>query len=313
MIQFFQIVAHGEERVPAQILSGTDLSAEIRAEVAAGVTESQEKHDVTPGLAVVLVGDDPASAVYVNNKQRACEQAGLFSDSARLPGSATEGEILAAVNGFNDDPRVHGILVQLPLPDGINQHRVIEAISPDKDVDGIHPYNLGKLLQGRPDFRPCTPAGIVELLMRNGHDPDGANVVICGRSDIVGKPLAALLMQRGRGGNATVTVCHTRTRELAAVTRGADVLVAAIGRPEAITADMVREGAVVIDVGINRVDDPSARRGYRLKGDVDFESVSQKAAAITPVPGGVGPMTIAMLLVNTLTAARISIHGRHHA
>ena len=309
----FKIVADGEERVPAQILSGTDLSAEIRAEVAAGVTESQEKHDVTPGLAVVLVGDDPASAVYVNNKQRACEQAGLFSDSARLPGSATEGEILAAVNGFNDDPRVHGILVQLPLPVGINQHRVIEAINPDKDVDGIHPYNLGKLLQGRPDFPPCTPAGIVELLMRNVHDPDGANVVICGRSDIVGKPLAALLMQRGRGGNATVTVCHTRTRELADVTRGADVLVAAIGRPEAITADMVREGAVVIDVGINRVDDPSARRGYRLKGDVDFESVSRKAAAITPVPGGVGPMTIAMLLVNTLTAARISIHGRHHA
>jgi methylenetetrahydrofolate dehydrogenase (NADP+)/methenyltetrahydrofolate cyclohydrolase len=299
--------------VSAKILSGTDLSAQIRAEVATGVIEMQEKHGVTPGLAVVLVGDDPASAVYVNNKQRACEQAGLHSDSARLPGTATETEILAAVHAFNDDPRIHGILVQLPLPNGIGQYRVIEAIDPDKDVDGIHPYNLGKLLQGRPDFPPCTPSGIIELLVRNGHDPEGANVVICGRSDIVGKPLAALLMQRGRGGNATVTVCHTRTQDLAEVTRRADVLVAAIGRPEAITADMVGEGAVVIDVGINRVDDPSARRGYRLKGDVDFESVSRKASAITPVPGGVGPMTIAMLLVNTLTAARISIHGRHHS
>ena len=297
----------------AKILSGTDLSAQIRAEVATGVIEMQEKHRVTPGLAVVLVGDDPASAVYVNNKQRACEQAGLHSDSARLPGTATEYEILAAVHAFNDDPRIHGILVQLPLPNGIGQYRVIEAIDPDKDVDGIHPYNLGKLLQGRPDFPPCTPSGIIELLVRNGHDPEGANVVICGRSDIVGKPLAALLMQRGRGGNATVTVCHTRTQDLAEVTRRADVLVAAIGRPEVITADMVGEGAVVIDVGINRVDDPSARRGYRLKGDVDFESVSRKASAITPVPGGVGPMTIAMLLVNTLTAARISIHGRHHS
>ena len=297
--------------MPAKLLSGTDLSAEIRAEVAAGVIEMQEKHGVTPGLAVVLVGDDPASAVYVANKQRACEQAGLFSDSTRLPASAAEDEVLAAVQGYNADPRIHGILVQLPLPDGIDQRRVIEAINPDKDVDGIHPYNLGKLLQGRPDFAPCTPSGIVELLLRNGHDPAGANAVVCGRSDIVGKPLAALLMQRGRGGNATVTVCHTRTRRLADVTRSADILVAAIGRPGAITADMVREGAVVVDVGINRVDDPTARRGYRLKGDVDFGPVSEKAAAITPVPGGVGPMTIAMLLVNTLTAARISIHGRH--
>ena len=297
----------------AKILSGTDLSADIRSEVAAGVVEMQEKHGVTPGLAVVLVGEDAASAVYVNNKQRACEQAGLFSDSARLPSNASGDEILAAVHIFNEDPRVHGILVQLPLPRSIDQHRIIEAIDPDKDVDGIHPYNLGKLMQGRPDFAPCTPSGIVELLVRNGHDPEGANVVICGRSQIVGKPLAALLMQRGRGGNATVTVCHTRTRDLPDVTREADILVAAIGRPEAITADMVREGAVVIDVGINRVNDPSAKRGYRLKGDVDFESVSQKAAAITPVPGGVGPMTIAMLLVNTLSAARISIHGRHHS
>ncbi len=293
----------------AKILSGRDLSAEIRGEVASGVVEMQEKHGVTPGLAVVLVGGDPASAVYVANKQKACQQAGLFSDSVHLPGTAAEDEILSAVRGFNEDPRIHGILVQLPLPGGIDQHLIVEAIAPYKDVDGIHPYNLGKLLQGRPDFAPCTPAGIVELLLRNGHDPDGANVVICGRSDIVGKPLAALLMQRGRGGNATVTVCHTRTRDLGDVTRNADILVAAIGRPAAITADMVRDGAVVIDVGINRVPDDSARRGYRLRGDVDFKAVSEKAAAITPVPGGVGPMTIAMLLVNTLTAARISIHG----
>ena len=294
----------------AKILSGRDLSAEIRGEVASGVVEMQEKHGVTPGLAVVLVGGDPASAVYVANKQKACQQAGLFSDSVHLPGTAAEDEILSAVRGFNEDLRIHGILVQLPLPGGIDQHHIVEAVAPYKDVDGIHPYNLGKLLQGRPDFAPCTPAGIVELLMRNGHDPDGANVVICGRSDIVGKPLAALLMQRGRGGNATVTVCHTRTRDLGDVTRNADILVAAIGRPAAITADMVKDGAVVIDVGINRVPDDSARRGYRLRGDVDFEAVSEKAAAITPVPGGVGPMTIAMLLVNTLTAARISIHGR---
>ena len=293
----------------AKILSGTDLSAEIRAEVASGVVEMQEKHGVTPGLAVVLVGDDPASAVYVNNKRRACEQAGLYSDAVHLPSTATESEVLAIVRRFNEDHRVHGILVQLPLPGGINVHRVIETINPDKDVDGIHPYNLGKLLQGRPDFAPCTPSGVIELLIRNGHDPEGAKVAICGRSEIVGKPLAALLMQRARGGNATVTVCHTRTRDLPEVTRSADVVVAAIGRPAAITADMVKEGAVVIDVGINRVPDKSARRGYRLVGDVDFEGVSEKAAAITPVPGGVGPMTIAMLLTNTLTAARISIHG----
>ncbi len=293
----------------AKILSGTDLSAEIRAEVATGVVEMQEKHGVTPGLAVVLVGDDPASAVYVNNKRRACEQAGLYSDALHLPPSVPEDEIVDAVRRFNDDDRVHGILVQLPLPDGIDQHRVIEAVNPGKDVDGIHPYNLGKLLQGRPDFAPCTPSGVVELLMRNGHDPKGASVAICGRSEIVGKPLAALLMQRARGGNATVTVCHTRTRDLPDVTRAADIVVAAMGRPAAVTADMVKEGAVVIDVGINRVPDESARRGYRLVGDVDFESVSEKVSAITPVPGGVGPMTIAMLLTNTLTAARISIHG----
>jgi methylenetetrahydrofolate dehydrogenase (NADP+)/methenyltetrahydrofolate cyclohydrolase len=200
--------------------------------------------------------------------------------------------------------------VQLPLPAGISQQAVIESLRPEKDVDGIHPFNMGRLVQGRPDFVPGTPAGIQQLLLRNGYDPAGRNVVICGRSDIVGKPLAILLMQRQAGANATVTVCHTRTRDLAELTRQADILVAAMGRPRAITADMVKEGAVVIDVGINRVEDPSRKQGYRLEGDVDFEAVSEKAAAITPVPGGVGPMTVAMLLVNTLRAARISIHGR---
>ena len=294
----------------AKILSGSELAADIRRVVADGVVEMQQKHGLTPGLAAVLVGDDPASAVYVTNKRRACQQAGLFSETVQLPATATHDEILSVVNRLNEDQRFHGILTQLPFPDGIDRHRIIEAIDPNKDIDGIHPYNLGKLLQGRPDFVPCTPAGIVELLLHNGYDPDGAHVVICGRSDIVGKPLAALLMQRARGGNATVTVCHTRTRNLADVTRNADVLVAAMGRPATITGDMVKEGAVVIDVGINRVPDASARRGYRLVGDVEFEGVSRKAAAITPVPGGVGPMTIAMLLRNTLTAARISIHGR---
>ena len=295
--------------LPAKILSGRELSAEIRGEVAAGVVEMQQKHGVTPGLAVVLVGDDPASAVYVAGKRRACREAGIFSEAVELPASAAHEEILAVIARLNGDSRIHGILVQLPLPDGIGQHGIIDAVDPNKDIDGIHPFNLGKLLQGRPRFAPCTPAGIVELLLRNGHDPEGAHVVVCGRSDIVGKPLAALLMQRTRGGNATVTVCHTLTRDLADITRSADVVVAAMGRPEAITADMIKEGAVVIDVGINRVPDTSARRGYRLKGDVEFEGVSRRASAITPVPGGVGPMTIAMLLVNTLTAARISIHG----
>ena len=299
----------GQRILAAKILDGRALAAEIRAEVAAGVAEMQEKHGVTPGLAALLAGDDPASAVYVRNKRRACDEVGMVSETIEMPGSSPAGEILERVRALNGNPAFHGILVQLPLPAAIDEHEIIEAIDPGKDVDGIHPYNLGKLLQGRPDFVPGTPAGVQQLLLRNGYGLEGANVVVCGRSDIVGKPLAALLMQRREGANATVTVCHTRTRNLPEITRGADVLVAAMGRPHAITANMVKEGAVVVDVGINRVEDASLRRGYRLVGDVDFEGVSAKAAAITPVPGGVGPMTIAMLLVNTLTAARISIHG----
>lgn len=296
--------------MPARILSGREPAAEIRREVAAGVAEMQQQHGVTPGLAAVLVGRNPASVVYVRNKIRDCREAGLFSETVRLPDTASQAEILAAVHRLNADPRFHGILTQFPLPPGISRQQVIEAIAPDKDVDGIHPYNLGRLLQGRPDFAPCTPAGVIELLLRHGCDPAGANVVICGHSDIVGKPLAWLLLRPARGGNATVTVCDRRTRNLAEITRSADILIVAIGRPGAITAAMVKEGAVVIDVGINRVADPAVRGGYRLAGDVDFDAVAPRAAAITPVPGGVGPMTIAMLLANTLAAARISIHGR---
>ena len=296
--------------MPARILSGRELAAEIRREVAVGVAEMRRRHGVTPGLATALVGDDPAASVYVRNKRRACREAGMVSETARLPATASQAEILAAVRRLNAEPRFHGVLTQFPLPAGISIRRVIESVSPEKDVDGIHPYNLGRLLQGRPDFAPCTPAGVIELLLRHGCDPAGAHVVICGRSDIVGKPLAALLMRRGRGGNATVTVCHSRTRNLAEITRSADILIVSMGRPGAITADMVKDGAVVIDVGINRVADPGVRGGYRLVGDVDFDAVAQRAAAITPVPGGVGPMTIAMLLSNTLAAARSSIHGR---
>tara|TARA_B100001167_G_scaffold71371_1_gene42331 strand:- start:791 stop:1672 length:882 start_codon:yes stop_codon:yes gene_type:complete len=290
-------------------LDGKALAEEIRGEVATGVAEMQQKHSVIPGLAAVLVGDDPASAIYVRNKRRACEEVGMVSDTFLMPADSTNEQVLARVQALNKDPRFHGILVQLPMPPQIDERLIIESLDPTKDVDGLHPFNVGKLAQGRADFVPGTPAGIQQILLRNGHDPAGANVVVCGRSDIVGKPMALLLMQRADGANATVTVCHTRTKNLAEITRQADILVAAIGLPSTITADMVKEGAVVIDVGINRVDDASQKRGYRLEGDVDFDGVSKKASAITPVPGGVGPMTIAMLLVNTLTATRLSIHG----
>ena len=293
-----------------KILDGAALAKEVRGEVAEGVAEMGQKHQVTPGLAAVLVGDDPASAIYVRNKRRACAEVGMFSESFELPSTTPEAEVLQLVDRLNRDQRFHGILVQLPLPQQIDEQRVIEALEPAKDIDGIHPYNLGLLVQGRPNFVPGTPAGIQQLLLRNGYDPAGRNVVICGRSEIVGKPLAVLLMQRKSGANATVTVCHTRTKDLSSITRGADILVAAMGQPKMITAEMVKEGAVVIDVGINQVADATRKQGYRLVGDVDFEAVSEKAEAITPVPGGVGPMTIAMLLVNTLTAARISIHGQ---
>ena len=293
-----------------KILDGAALAKEVRAEVAVGVAEMLQSHGVTPGLAAVLVGDDPASAIYVRNKRQACAEVGMVSETFQMPASTSQAEIIDLVDSLNTNPQFHGILVQLPLPGHLDEQAVVQTMLPAKDVDGIHPFNLGKLAQGSPDYVPGTPAGIQQILLRNGYDPAGRHVVVCGRSNIVGKPLAILLMQRRDGANATVTVCHTRTRNLADLTRQADILVAAIGQPRGITADMVKEGVVVVDVGINRVEDATRKRGYRLVGDVDFEAVAQKAAAITPVPGGVGPMTVAMLLVNTLAAVRLSIHGR---
>ena len=293
----------------AKILDGTALAKEIRAEVAVAVAEMQGKYEATPGLAAVLVGDDPASGIYVRNKGRACAEIGMASQIFQLPSSTSQAELIDLVELLNHDARFHGILIQLPLPGQIDEGAVMNSLLPSKDVDCMHPYNLGKLVQGAPDFIPGTPAGIQQLLVRNGYDPAGRHVVVCGRSNIVGKPLAILLMQKQAGANATVTICHTGTRNMAALTRQADILVAAMGRPRAITADMVKDGAVVVDVGINRVEDPTRRQGFRLEGDVDFQAVSAKAEAITPVPGGVGPMTVAMLLVNTLAAARLSLQS----
>ena len=292
----------------AKLIDGVAIAQEIRSEVSVGAAETKAKHGVVPGLAGVLVGDDPASAVYVRNKERAATEAGILAEIIKLSADTTQDELLALVGRLNGDARLHGILIQLPLPPQVDEDMIIEAINPDKDVDGLHPVNMGRLVAGRPRFVPATPAGVQQMLLRSGYDPEGKHVVVCGRSNIVGKPLANLLMQRLAGSNATVTVCHTRTRDLAEITRQADILIAAIGQPKFITADMVKEGAVIVDVGINRVDAPERKRGYRLVGDVDFGPVSEKAAAITPVPGGVGPMTIAMLLHNTLKAARLSVH-----
>ncbi len=290
----------------ARILNGNELAADLRSEAAWDTAELFANTGVRPGLAAVLVGDDPASSVYVRNKCRACDEAGIFSETFQLPADATQRELTALINSLNANRAFHGILVQLPLPGHLNETDAIERIDPRKDVDGLHPISQGRMLQGQPTFLPCTPAGVQQVLLRSGYDPAGQHVVIVGRSNIVGKPLAALLMQRSPGGNATVTVCHTRTRDLPDITRQADILIAAMGVPRAIGAEMVRPGAVVIDVGINRVDDPSRRRGYRLVGDIDFEPVAAKAEAITPVPGGIGPMTVAMLINNTLHAARLS-------
>ena len=291
----------------ANILDGTALSKEIRSEVAESTLNLKTLHNLTPGLAAVLVGDDPASAVYVRNKGRACDEVGIFSEVFRLPKDTTQESVLDLVEDLNRDDRFHGILVQLPLPEQIDETTIIEHIAPSKDVDGIHPFNLGKLTQGIPEFIPGTPAGVQQLLVRNGYDPAGKHVVICGRSNIVGKPLATLLTQRSDGSNATVTVCHTRTNNITDFTKRADIVVAAIGRPKAITADMLKPGCIVIDVGINRVEDASRKSGYRLIGDGDYENILPICEAITPVPGGVGPMTIAMLLVNTVKAAEKSI------
>lgn len=288
----------------ARILDGAALADEIRADVAREVAVLAAQ-GVQPGLAVVIVGDDPASQVYVASKGKACVEAGMHSETIRLPEQATEEELLAVVDRLNADPRIHGFLVQLPLPRHIDSERVLLRINPDKDVDGFHPMNVGRLLVGdRNAFRPATPYGVQQMLIRSGIETEGAHAVIIGRSNIVGKPMASLLIQPGPGGNATVTICHSRSRDLPGVARLADILIVAIGKPEFVTADMVRPGAVVIDVGINRVADPSTRKGYRIVGDVAFDEVARVAGAITPVPGGVGRMTIAMLLMNTLQAAR---------
>jgi methylenetetrahydrofolate dehydrogenase (NADP+)/methenyltetrahydrofolate cyclohydrolase len=292
--------------VAAVLIDGKQMAADIRAEVKVEVADLIAGAGVTPGLAVVLVGDDPASATYVRNKGIACEEVGIYSETITMPAAVSQDELLETVRRLNDDARYHGILVQLPLPPQIDERAVIMAIDPDKDVDGLHPLNGGRLLEGRPSFLPATPAGVQALLERSGNGPAGKHVVIVGRSNIVGKPLAALLMQKAAGANATVTICHTGTPDIGVFTRQADILVAAVGRPNTITADMIKDGAVVIDVGMNRVEDSTRKSGFRLTGDVDFGPVSEKASAITPVPGGVGPMTIAMLLTNTLRAAKLA-------
>jgi methylenetetrahydrofolate dehydrogenase (NADP+)/methenyltetrahydrofolate cyclohydrolase len=281
----------------ATILDGKQLAQQIRSELADDVVEFIQNNGVVPCLAAVLVGDNPASEVYVRNKRRACEAVGIESQLHRLEASTTSEELLQLIARLNKDESVHGILVQLPLPPQIDTSRVLIAVNPAKDVDAFHPENVGRLVQGRPRFLPCTPQGVQQLLVRSGIEVAGQHVVILGRSDIVGRPLSILLSQRGAGGDATVTLCHSRTRDLPAVTRLADILIAAIGQPKFVTADMVKPGAVVIDVGINRTADG-------IVGDVDFNAVRQVASAITPVPGGVGPLTIAMLLRNTLSAAQ---------
>ena len=283
--------------MPAELLNGKKLARQIREELAVEVVALVQEAEVVPTLAAVLVGDDPASEVYVRNKRRDCEEVGIHSILHRLPADTSQAELLDRVAALNEDRQVHGILVQLPLPSQIEAAAVLESIDPRKDVDAFHPDNVGRLVQGRPRFRPCTPAAVQELLLRSNIDVAGQRVVILGRSDIVGKPLAIMLGLRGRGGDATVTLCHSRTPDLAEVTRTADILVVAIGRAGFVTGDMVRPGATVIDVGINRTADG-------LVGDVDFQSVAEIAGRITPVPGGVGPLTRVMLLVNTLSAAR---------
>jgi methylenetetrahydrofolate dehydrogenase (NADP+) / methenyltetrahydrofolate cyclohydrolase len=292
--------------LPAELIDGATVARAVRAGVAE-TAASLVARGVRPGLAVVLVGDDPASAVYVRAKGKASEEAGMHSITVRLPAATTEPELLQHVDQLNADPSIHGILVQMPLPKHISAEVVIRRVRPEKDVDGFHPVNVGKLLSGDTDgFAPCTPAGVQELLVRSGVETKGAECVIVGRSTIVGKPMASLMMQDRPGANATVTVCHSRTTDLAGHTKRADILIVAAGRPKFVTGAMVKPGAVVIDVGINRVDDARAKQGYVIVGDVDFASVREVARLITPVPGGVGPMTIAMLLKNTVRAAQLS-------
>ena len=287
-----------------KVIDGKALAASLRAEIAKGVEELKTAKGVTPGLAVILVGDNPASVSYVTAKEKACREAGMASREVRLPADTPEADLLALVRELNSDPAVHGILVQLPLPKHIGEKNVIDAIAPEKDVDGFTPVNVGRMMIGEECFLPCTPHGIVKLIEFSGMDIAGKHAVVIGRSNIVGKPVAALLSRKET--NATVTLCHTGTRDLAHFTRQADIVVVAAGRAGTLTGDMLKPGATVIDVGVNRIEDSSRPRGYRLVGDADFDSCAAVAGAITPVPGGVGPMTITMLLWNTLEAARRS-------
>ncbi len=288
----------------AKILSGKELAQKMRDEMKKELAELNAKYNLVPGLAVILIGDNPASISYVRGKEKACAEVGIYSREYKFDADYQEDELLRLINDLNNDDVIHGILVQLPLPNHINEEKVLYAIDPGKDVDGFHPVSVGRMMIGAPGFLPCTPHGIQQLLLRNDITISGRHVVIVGRSNIVGKPLAMILVQKKPGANATVTMCHTGTENMADITRLADILVVAAGRPHTVTADMVREGAVVIDVGVNRIEDTTKKKGFRLIGDVEFEEVSKKASAISPVPGGVGPMTITMLLYNTIQSAK---------
>jgi methylenetetrahydrofolate dehydrogenase (NADP+)/methenyltetrahydrofolate cyclohydrolase len=288
----------------AQVIDGNAIAARIRSELQLEIKALKDEHGVIPGLAVILVGENPASQQYVKNKNKAAHEIGIYSEQHNLPKETTEAELLALVERLNGEPKIHGILVQLPLPKHIDEKKVLLLIDPEKDVDGFHPMNLGRMMVGDPAYLPCTPHGVVKMLAYSGVKTAGAHVVVVGRSNIVGKPVANMLVQKAENADATVTICHSRTRDLPAVTRQADILIAAIGQPEFVTAEMVKPGAVVIDVGVNRVEDPSSPKGFRWVGDVRFEEVAAKASAISPVPGGVGPMTITMLLYNTVESAK---------
>ncbi|MBD3322839.1 MAG: bifunctional methylenetetrahydrofolate dehydrogenase/methenyltetrahydrofolate cyclohydrolase FolD [Chitinivibrionales bacterium] len=287
----------------ARIIDGKQVAQNIRAELAAEIAHLKER-GITPGLGVILLGDDPASQSYVRGKERTCKELGIYSDNHHLPAQTTQEQLLELIGRMNNAPAIDGILVQLPLPGHCDEKKVIEAIDPVKDVDGFHPVTIGRMMVGESTFLPCTPHGIIQLLVRSGVTIQGAHVVVVGRSAIVGKPITNMLLQKKEHANATVTICHTRTKDIAYHTRQADIVIAAAGRPDTITADMIKEGAVVIDVGVNRIEDPSRKKGYRLVGDVDFETVKEKASLITPVPGGVGPMTITMLMYNTVESAK---------
>ena len=289
----------------AKLIKGAEVAAQIREELKKEIAELKAKHNIVPGLVTVLVGADPASQVYVGAKEKTSKELGIYSERYDLPEKTNQQELLQLIDKLNKDPKINGILVQLPLPKHLNEGEVLYAIDPKKDVDGFHPVNVGKLMIGEPDYMPCTPAGIQQLLIRSGTQIEGAEVVVVGRSNIVGKPIANILLQKAPGANATVTVCHTKTRDMAFHTKRADILIVAAGKPKYITADMVKEGAVVIDVGVNAIG--KTAEGKRiLAGDVDFETVKEKASAITPVPGGVGPMTITMLMMNTVRAAKVA-------